>query len=134
MAQAHSVMHITIQACFLCFFYNPYMSLFSSKNFSFTCIYISIHTNTFRYSSSKRVSDYVQCGLNLNPSLVHNIILILNNGLITISSKGVNVNSCGQVLIPSFQRNLCRYLSQSIGTTDIEENLIHGSDLYVSML
>ena len=27
MAQAHSVMHITIRACFLCFFYNPYMSL-----------------------------------------------------------------------------------------------------------
>ena len=27
-------MHITIRACFLCFFYNPYMSLF---NFSFTC-------------------------------------------------------------------------------------------------
>ena len=32
-----SVMHITIRACFLCFFYNPYMSLFNSKNFSFTC-------------------------------------------------------------------------------------------------
>ena len=27
MAQAHSVMHITIRACFLCFFYDPYMSL-----------------------------------------------------------------------------------------------------------
>ena len=37
MVQSHSVMHITIQACFLCFFYNPYMSLFNSKNFSFTC-------------------------------------------------------------------------------------------------
>ena len=36
-SNAHSVMHITIQACFLCFFYNPYMSLFNSKNFSFTC-------------------------------------------------------------------------------------------------
>ena len=24
-------MHITIRACFLCFFYNPYMSLFNSK-------------------------------------------------------------------------------------------------------
>ena len=32
-------MHITIQACFLCFFYNPYMSLFNSKNFSFTCLH-----------------------------------------------------------------------------------------------
>ena len=32
MAQAHSVMHITIRACFLCFFYNPYIN---SKNFSF---------------------------------------------------------------------------------------------------
>ena len=31
-------MHITIRACFLCFFYNPYMSLFNSKNFSFTCL------------------------------------------------------------------------------------------------
>ena len=30
-------MHITIRPCFLCFFYNPYMSLFNSKNFSFTC-------------------------------------------------------------------------------------------------
>ena len=29
MAQAHSVMHITIRACFLYFFYNPYMSLFN---------------------------------------------------------------------------------------------------------
>ena len=28
-------LYITIRACFLCFFYNPYMSLF--KNFSFTC-------------------------------------------------------------------------------------------------
>ena len=27
-SNAHSVMHITIPACFLCFFYNPYMSLF----------------------------------------------------------------------------------------------------------
>ena len=36
MAQAHSGTHITIQACFLCFFYNPYMSLF---NFSFTCLH-----------------------------------------------------------------------------------------------
>ena len=27
-AQAHSVMHTSIRACFLCFFYNPYMSLF----------------------------------------------------------------------------------------------------------
>ena len=26
-------MHTTIRACFLCFFYNPYMSLFNSKNF-----------------------------------------------------------------------------------------------------
>ena len=40
----HSVMHITIRACFLCFFYNPYMSLFNSKNFHslvslfFTCL------------------------------------------------------------------------------------------------
>ena len=31
-------MHITIRACFLCFFYNPYMSLFNSKNFSFIII------------------------------------------------------------------------------------------------
>ena len=30
-----SVMHTSIRACFLCFFYNPYMSLF---NFSFTCV------------------------------------------------------------------------------------------------
>ena len=30
-------MHINIRPCFLCFFYNPYMSLFNSKNFSFTC-------------------------------------------------------------------------------------------------
>ena len=30
MAQAHSVMHITIRACFLCFFYNPCMDV---KNF-----------------------------------------------------------------------------------------------------
>ena len=35
-------MHITIRACFLCFFYNPYMSLFNSKNFSFTCIIIIV--------------------------------------------------------------------------------------------
>ena len=27
MAQAHSVMHTSIRACFLCLFYNPYMSL-----------------------------------------------------------------------------------------------------------
>ena len=39
MAQAHSVMHITIRACFLCFFYSPYMSFL---NFSFTCIYYKI--------------------------------------------------------------------------------------------
>ena len=33
MAQAHSVMHTSIGACFLCFFYNHYnMSLFNSKN------------------------------------------------------------------------------------------------------
>ncbi len=25
MAQVHSVMHITNQACFLCFFYNPFL-------------------------------------------------------------------------------------------------------------
>ena len=43
-AQAHSVMHTTIRACFLCFFYNPYMSLFNSKNFSFTC---NIHIGCF---------------------------------------------------------------------------------------
>ena len=34
MAQAHSVMHIIIRACSLCFFYNPYMSLFNS----YTCL------------------------------------------------------------------------------------------------
>ena len=28
-----SVMHTSIRACFLYFFYNPYMSLFNSKNF-----------------------------------------------------------------------------------------------------
>ena len=28
----HSVMHITIRACFLRFFYDPYMSLFNSKH------------------------------------------------------------------------------------------------------
>ena len=39
MAQAHSVMHTSIRACFLCFFYNPYMSFFNSKNFSFTCLH-----------------------------------------------------------------------------------------------
>ena len=37
----HTVLCIysTIRACFLCFFYNPYMSLFNSKNFSFTCLH-----------------------------------------------------------------------------------------------
>ena len=33
--QWHNVLHITIRACFLCFFYNPYMSLFNS----FTCLH-----------------------------------------------------------------------------------------------
>ena len=33
MTQAHSVMHIIIRACSLCFFYNPYMSLFNSRMF-----------------------------------------------------------------------------------------------------
>ena len=28
---------ISLRPCFLCFFYNPYMSLFNSKNFLFTC-------------------------------------------------------------------------------------------------
>ena len=37
-----SIYNNIIRACFLCFFYNPYnnkiiMSLFNSKNFSFTC-------------------------------------------------------------------------------------------------
>ena len=32
----------THRACFLCFFYNPYM-LFNSKNFSFTCSIFSFH-------------------------------------------------------------------------------------------
>ena len=50
-----SVMHITIRACFLCFFYNPYMSLFNSKNFSFTCNAIgngpwNIHVSVCRIS------------------------------------------------------------------------------------
>ena len=39
---------ITIRACFLCFFYNPYMSLFNSKNFSFTC-YIGEHECGFQW-------------------------------------------------------------------------------------
>ena len=46
MAQAHSVMHITIRACFLCFFYNPYMSLFNSKNFSFISIGMALVIHT----------------------------------------------------------------------------------------
>ena len=41
----HSVMHITIRACFLCFFYNPYMSLFNSKNFSFICLHSFFTSN-----------------------------------------------------------------------------------------
>ena len=42
-----SVMHITIRACFLCFFYNlgVYMSLFNSKNFSFTCLHSFFTSN-----------------------------------------------------------------------------------------
>ena len=40
MAQAHSVMHITIRACFLCFFYNPYNYVpFNLKIFSFTSLH-----------------------------------------------------------------------------------------------
>ena len=34
---------LSIRACFLCFFYNPYMSLFNSKNFSFTCLHSFIN-------------------------------------------------------------------------------------------
>jgi hypothetical protein len=45
MAQAHSAMHITIRACPLCLFYNPYMSLFNSKNFSFTCLHSFFTSN-----------------------------------------------------------------------------------------
>ena len=45
-------MHTTIRACFLCFFYNPYMSLFNSKNFSFTYngmgLGTSIHLRGFK--------------------------------------------------------------------------------------
>ena len=44
-------MHITIRACFPCFFYNPYMSLFNSKNFSFTCLH-SFFTCLYVYYSS----------------------------------------------------------------------------------
>ena len=38
-AQYGSVMLTSIRACFLCSFYNPYMPLFNSKNFSviYTC-------------------------------------------------------------------------------------------------
>ena len=43
-------MHTTIRACFLCFFYNPYMSLFNSKNFFIlilcmrmcVCVYVCV--------------------------------------------------------------------------------------------
>ena len=35
---AQYYVHTSIRACFLFFFYNPYMSLFNSKNLSITCI------------------------------------------------------------------------------------------------
>ena len=37
--QVHHVMHTCIPPCFLLFFYNPYISPFNSKNFSFTCLH-----------------------------------------------------------------------------------------------
>ena len=38
-----SVMHTSIRACFLCYFYNPYMFLFSSKCMYMVCVLQHTH-------------------------------------------------------------------------------------------
>ena len=48
----------THRACFLCFFYNPYMSPFHSKNFSFTCIIMQ--TQKYQHMLQK-LTECTQC-------------------------------------------------------------------------
>ena len=72
MAQVHSVRYTCIQPCFLCFFSNPFMSPFNSKNFSFTCIcicdpsahvHVTTHTQMFNKLTRAihcRICVYIQ--------------------------------------------------------------------------
>ena len=60
-------MHIIIRACFLCFFYNPYMSHFNSKNFSFTCLHSFLLVQNklhVYYSSANQKLNFLTYGEN----------------------------------------------------------------------
>ena len=90
MAQAHSVMRTSSRACFLCFFYNPYMSRFNSK--TFTCILdvrrLYIHVPSFVTGAhhSRYNHSYQQChhymSTNLALHLCHQLC-----GVVLLASR-----------------------------------------------
>ena len=100
MAQAHSVMHTSIRACFLCFFYNPYMSLFNSKNFFNLLVYISVHKIVWftlsygAYMQSNSIWHYPWCLL-----ITHVRSIVLSVPRCAITKYHLNSH-----IVPSFSR------------------------------
>ena len=65
MAYAHSVMYTSIRACFLYFFYNPYMSLLIQRIF-----HLLVYIHTCMHNVQLHVCVY-RWHIRLQPSLLH---------------------------------------------------------------
>ena len=117
MAQAHSVMHTSIRACFLCFFYNPYMSLFNSKNFFiylsplffylFSCLLHDRFSPTWNWTNARSVGQCTQY-INVLCSPCHTVL----TAVATVSSPQFS-----HVILPVGSGSCTRFEAKSHGAT-----------------